>query len=179
MDELTYLEDQARRYAAFSLDSMDRLGARATTMLTLTLGGAGSAGAYALGQIGKPDAVWVLAALGALSLWWFGLAAIIALGAMPARTVRPPANDAHALLRHLRGPLADYAAQTSQASGQAIDALTQLREGELANLSATAADYRAQNAKVARVMDWVYRCAAASPAPALLALGGVKVFGLA
>lgn len=175
MDELTFLEDQARRNAAFSLDNLDKLNQRVNALLALLLGGAGGAGAYALGQIGKPGSVWMLSALGALSIWWFILAAWVAMRAMRTREVRAPANDGLALLRHLRGPLMDYINQARQAGESPKDGLTLLREGELEVLHDTAAIYRAASDSIATVLDRVYVCAAASPVMPVVALGLTKL----
>lgn len=175
MDELTYLEDQARRNAAFSLDNLEKMNLRANTLLTLLLGGAGGAGAYTLGQIGKPDSAMAMSALGVLSLWWFMLAAWVAVRAMPTRTVRAPANDGLALLKHLRGPLMTYIAQAKQAGESPKDGLTLLREGELQVLHDTAAIYRSANESIATELDRVYVCAAASPVFPVAALIVAKI----
>lgn len=167
MLEIDYLEDQARRNAAFSLDNMDRLTQRAQGMLTLLLGGAGGAGAYALGQIGRPDAVWAVASLGAVSLWWFALAAWVAVRLLVPHHVRPPAADGLSSLNYLRGPLAQWAQKAGKTKD---DQLLVMREQELQNLHNTAAEYRGVNGYMARHIRLINCCAAASPLPALLAL---------
>lgn len=170
MTELDYLEDQARRNAAFSLENMDKLTQRAQGLQTLLLGGAGGAGAYALGQIGKPGGLWAVAALGVLSLWWFALAAWLAVKALPTHDVRAPAGDGWALLEHLRGPLAQWAKDVGEPPENHFP---RLREGELKNLTETARRYREVNARLADRIDRIGVCAAFSPLPALLALAVV------
>lgn len=167
MDELTYLEDQARRNAAFSLENMDRLCQRAQSLLTLLLGGAGGAGAYALAQLGKPDAVWAVASLGALSLWWFVLAGWVATVLLTPKAVRPPAADGWDSLNFLHTTLAPWA----QAQGQPVENnLAHLREQDLKHLHDTAAEYRGINGSMARHIKGINYCAAGSPVIAILAL---------
>ena len=136
-------------------------------------------GVYALGQLGKPGAVQVLWALAALSLWWFGLAAWLALRAVPTREVRAPANDGLALLDHLQGPLANYVTTATAAGEVPRDAFTLLREGELRVLHDTADIYRSASSAIAMELDRVYLCVAASPVPPALALGLVHLLGVA
>lgn len=179
MTEIDFLEDQARRNAAFSLDNLDKINQRAQGLLTLLLGAAGGAGVYALGQLGKPGAVQVLWALAALSLWWFGLAARLALRAVPTREVRAPANDGLALLEHLQGPLATYVTTATAAGEKPQDAFALLRKGELRVLHDTAGIYRAASSAIAGELDCVYLYLAASPVPPALALVLVHLVDLA
>ena len=167
MQDIDYLEDQARRNAAFSLDNMDRLFQRSQSLLTLLLGGAGGAGAYALAQLGKPDSVWAVAALGALSLWWFVLAAWVSVVLQTPQAVRPPAADGWVSLEHLRGPLTEWAQSQELTPEQK---LMLLREQDLKHLHDTAAEYRGINGHMARHIKRINYGAAASPLVAVAAL---------
>lgn len=176
MEELAYLEEAGRRNAAFSLDTLDKLNQRANALLTLLLGGAGGAGAYALGQIDKAAGLWVVAPLVALSLWWFVLAAWVAMRAVPTREVRAPAGSGYALLQYLQGPLAQYVKTEIAAGREPKDAFTLLREAELSTVHETAAIYRQASDGIATVLDRVYIGAAASPVFALAGLLAVWMF---
>jgi hypothetical protein len=125
---------------------------------------------FALAQWGKPGGAWLVWAVGSLSLWWFGLAAWLALRAVSPREVRAPANSGYILLQQLRGPMADYAKTQSKPEDSASLALTLLREAELENLHETASKYRAASKAIAGELDLIYRCAAASPLCILVAL---------
>lgn len=177
MQEIDYLEDQARRNAAFSLDNLDKINQRAQGLLTLLLGGAGGAGVYALGQLGKAEAVQVVWALASLSLWWFGLAALLAVRAVPTREVRAPANDGLTLLRQLQGPFTEYVKVATAAGESPRDAFTLVREAELKVLHDTAAIYRNASSGIAAVLDKAYLCMAASPVAPALALWAGQAIG--
>ena len=133
MDLLDYAEAQGRRNADFSLQTLELLSKRAHALLVLLLGGAGAAGGVALARLDMAGAALVVAGLGAVSLWWFALAAVLAFCALPTREVCAPAGVGWVLLEHARGPLADYAKQVAVEGGAAgvkgaTDALTLLRE---------------------------------------------------
>lgn len=175
MDLLDYAEAQGRRNADFSLQTLELLSKRAHALLVLLLGGAGAAGGVALARLDMAGAAMVVAGLGAVSLWWFALAAVLAFCALPTREVRAPAGVGWVLLEHARGPLADYAKQVAVEGGAegvkgATDALTLLRESELRVLQETGAQYRAASTAMARAIDGVYRTAALTPLLAGVAL---------
>jgi hypothetical protein len=173
MELLDYVEEQGRRNAAFSLETLELLNRRAHLLLTVLLGGATTAGGVALGQLGGSGNLPVLVGLGVVALWWFALAALLAFRALPTNEVRPPAGDGAALLQHARGSLADYCIAVQKEDGGAVDVLTKLREGEVRTLAETAASYRTASTATARVLDVVYRAAACTPllpVPCLLGL---------
>ena len=174
MDELTFIEQQGQRNAAFSLENWELMNKRTHALLTLLLGGAAGTGAYALGQLGKPGGQWVLWALGTVALWWFVLAAWVAVRALRTQEVRAPAGDGQRLLEHLRGPLAAYIKQAHLDGEDPADGLTLLREGELWVLQKTTAGYRASSTRIAKTLDYAYVGAAVTPVWALLGLALAK-----
>jgi hypothetical protein len=163
MTELDYLEELSRRRTEYALDNLDRMKDRAYLLLTMLLGGAGGAGGFALGQIGSPYAVWVVAGLGALSVWWFVLAAVLAVAALKTRLVLPSERDGQTLLEHLRGPLADYVVAAKNNGESPRDAFTILRENDLKSARAAATSYRDASEAVGTILDWTYRFLAATP----------------
>ncbi|HEY5582562.1 MAG TPA: hypothetical protein VIK56_15635 [Rhodoferax sp.] len=173
MEILDFAEAQGQRNAAFSLETLELMSKRAHALLSLLLGGAGAAGAYALGQIGKPGGAWSLGALGAVSLWWFVLAAWVALRALRTQEVRAPACDGQALVEHARA-LDDYIKQAKYEGESPADVLTLLREGELMTLQKTADDYRSASKSIAQALDRAYLWIAITPVGALWGLALVR-----
>ncbi len=51
MELLDYVEEQGRRNAAFSVETLELMNKRAHTLLTLLLAGAGATGTMALAQL--------------------------------------------------------------------------------------------------------------------------------
>lgn len=169
MEILDFAEKQGQRSAAFSLETLELMSKRATTLLTLLLGGAGATGAYALGQIGKPGSLWALCALGAVSLWWFSLAAWVTVCAMKTQVVSAPAGGGLALLEQAK-KYDDYIKQAKIEGESPADCLTLLREMELRILMKSQDGYRNASALTARALDVAYIGAAATPAFAVAGL---------
>ncbi len=170
MEPLDYIEAQAQKSAAFSLETLELMTKRAYALLTLFLAGAGTAGTFALNQLAKSEGRFVMWALGAVSLWWFCLAAWVALRALQSREVRPPANSGADLLSYLQGPLADYCKEL-EAEGQAQPSgLALLREGEIKVLAQTAKQYTAASTQIATALDAAYRGAICTPLVAFVGL---------
>lgn len=170
MELLDYVEAQGRRNAEFSLQTLEIIARRCHALLVLLLGGAGAAGGVALAHLAHPPGHVVAVGLGAVSAWWFALAAVLAFCALPTRQVRAPAGVGWVLLQHARGALGDYVRQVAVEraaaagpDGEGCDVLSGLRESELRVLEATAAQYRDASTAVARVLDVVYRAAALTP----------------
>lgn len=168
MDELTFIETQAQKAAQFNLDTLELMNKRAHALLAGLLAGAGATGSYALGQLGKADGVLLLYVLGAVSLWWFALAAWLTLSALQSKSVRAPANSGKALLEYWLGPLQIYFKEIQAEGGTPPSALTLLREGELKKLAETAAGYLKASTAIAGALDFAYRGAVCSPLAALL-----------
>jgi hypothetical protein len=168
METLDFIEDQSRRNAAFSLESMELMSKRAHAMVTMLLGGAVATGGFALNLIGKPGALWSLGGLAAVSLWWFAVAAWAVLMALRTRETRAPANSGQALLTYLDGPLAAYALENG---GDDFDKLAALRRGELMTLEATVHGYRTNTNAVAWSLDAAYVATACTPLLAMVGAG--------
>lgn len=171
MELLDYVEDQGRRNAVFSLETLELMSKRAHTLLTLLLGGAGASGTVALAQLGPAGVRWVLWPLAAVSVWWFALAAWVAVKGLRTREVRAPAGAPGALLKHFEA-LRHYSRSAAMEGAQDMDALEELRRDELATLDETAKAYRQASSTVAAALDAAYVGAAATP---LWAFGALVV----
>lgn len=172
MDALDYIEAQASKNAAFRLETMELLNKRGHAMLALLLGGAGAAGAYALGRLGQSDAMLSLSALGPIAVWWFGLAAWVAMKVCRTQEIYPPTNEPQKLIEYLEGPLEVYRAELTAEGQQPEAALVMLRRGELLSLQKRIDGYVKNNIAVAAQLDKAYLCAAATP---VWAMAGIVV----
>ncbi len=117
MEALDYIEQQGQRSAAFSLETVELMNKRAQALLTLLMGGAGATGSYALAHIGEPNSRWVVFCLGAVSVWWFFLAAYVTWRGLASRKIRAPAGWPQMLLDQLKGPLTRYVAEVGRQQG--------------------------------------------------------------
>lgn len=170
MDLLDFVEEQGRRNAAFSLETLELMSKRAHALLTLLLGGAGASGTLVLAQLGPAGTRWMLWPLAAVSIWWFLLAGWVAVKALRTREVRAPAGSPEALLSH-HAQLVIYAADALKETRDTIDPLAELRRDELATLAETAKGYRRASWGAADALDKAYLGAAVTPVWALAALG--------
>ncbi|WP_092002930.1 hypothetical protein [Polaromonas sp. OV174] len=170
MDSLDYIEAQAGKNAAFRLETMELLNKRGHAMLALLLGGAGAAGAYALGRLGQPDALWSFSALVPVALWWFGLAAWVAVKICRTQELYPPTNEPQKLLEYMEGPLEVYRAELTAEGRQPESALVMLRRSELLSRQSRIDGYVKNNMTVAARLDRAYLCAAATPVWALVGI---------
>lgn len=170
MELLDYVEEQGRRNAAFSVETLELMNKRAHTLLTLLLAGAGATGTMALAQLGPGGVRWVLWPLAAVSVWWFALAAWVAVKALRTREVRAPAGEPVALLKHFE-ELHHFTRSAALEQAQDLDALKELRQDELRTLDKTARGYRQASTSVAWALDKAYLGAAGTPLLALTALG--------
>jgi len=162
MEVLDFAEAQGQRSAAFSLETLELMSKRSSALLAMLLGGAGAAGAYALGQISKPGGEWALCALGAVSLWWFALASWVVWRAIQTQEVRAPARSGMALLAQAK-KYDDYIKQAKIEGESPADCLTLLREMELRLQDGAIADYGAASTTLARALDFAYKGAACTP----------------
>jgi hypothetical protein len=168
MEALDYIEEQGKRGAEFSAATLELMTTRANALLTLLLAGAGGTGSYALSQLGEKGNFWALCTLGAVSLWWFALAAYVLLHAIRTRTVRAPATEPFKLLQHLRGPLTTYVAELKKEGQPEPVLLDLLREGEIETLEKTVLNYKRIGASIALALDSTYLAIVVTPAIALM-----------
>lgn len=169
MDVLEFAEQQGKQAAAFSLDGVELMNKRAQTLLTMLIAGAGAAGAYALGQLSASGSLWVLCALGAVSLWWFVLAAWVAWRVLPSHEVIAPAHSAQDILAQAVA-YDDYIKQARSEGETPADCLTLLRQMEIRLQDKAIESYRALSVRTAVSLDRVYRAAACTPIWAALGL---------
>lgn len=162
MELIDFAEKQGQRAAAFSLEGMEIMNRRSGTLLAMLVAGAGAAGSYALGQIARPDGIWALCTLGAASVWWFALAALLAWRPLQSREVRAQARSGLALLEQAK-KYDDYIKQEALEGEAVSDTLTLLREMELRLQDDAIQDYRAASTAAALALDRVYRGAACTP----------------
>ena len=175
MEVLDFVELQSQRSAAYSIGGMESMRTQAHTVLGLLLGGAGAAGVYALGQIGKPGALWAIYALGAVSMWWFYLAGRLAHGALRTDEVSGPANRGGALWAQIK-LYQTYAAEVQAEGGPAVDALQLLREMEIRTAQACAESHALVSTRAADALDKCYRYATYTPIWAMVALAVAGFF---
>ena len=88
MELIDFAEKRGEEAAKFSLATMDINRARAHTLLSLLLGGAGAGVVLALSQHSLERPLLTVLAF-AVSLWWFGLAAWLAVRGLRTSPVRP------------------------------------------------------------------------------------------
>lgn len=175
MTYLDYIEEQARRNVGFSLETLELLTKRSHTLLAMLLGGAGAVGSIALAQWAAGSSAWLLAPLAAVSLWWFLLAYLVLTRALATRVVKAPAGQPGRLLDYLQGPLTTYVQQKLAESGEMLDPLTLLREGEIRKQEEAGALAREASNGVADALELAYTLVACTPVVALLAVLGIHL----
>ena len=177
MDVLDFAEQQGQRSAAFSVATLDVNRQRANALLVLLLGGAGAMGGVAISQAAAHG--WPALAAACVAVWWFALAAWLAMRALRTQPVRSWAGDGLGLVEHAK--LLDAYVKQEVLNGSAVaDVLTLLREMELRKAQKALDEYRAASTAAAVALDQAYKGAALTPMALALMLGlfwGVYRFG--
>lgn len=161
MELIEFAERQGEEAAKFSLATLDFNRARCHTLLVLLLGGAG--GAIGVAVAAGAGSLMAVAAVAA-SLWWFGLAAYLAVRGLRTSPVRSWTSEGPSVLRKAQEWRA-YAAQVAEGGGEPLDALLSLREQQLRVQQAAAEEYRAASTQSAKALDQAYLLAALTPLP--------------
>ncbi len=170
MTDLDWLEREAERLAAFTFETHELLTKRAHALLTLLLAGAGAAGGAALSAAGQPERAAVLVGLGAVSVWWFALAAVLALRTLRTREVRAPAAMPATWLNLLKTDVARYVRECEIEGAAPVDGLRWAREKRLGRVEEAIVEVRQSCALLADHLDGAYLRAAATPVVAAAAL---------
>lgn len=165
MELIEFAEKRGEEAAKFSLGTLDVGRARAHNLLVLLLGGAGAM----VGLVMAHGAARPLVALlgGVVAVWWFGLAAWLAVRGLRTSPVRTWAGEGARILRK-GAEWEKYEADTLAEGGQPNPALLSLRRQELELMADAAAEYRSASTQCAAALDCVYLLAALTPLPMLL-----------
>lgn len=177
MDVLDFAELQGQRSVAFALANLDLSRQRSHALLVLLLGGAGAMSGVAISQAAA--GMWVSVAAGSIALWWFALAAWLAMRALRTQVVRSWAGEGWPLVEHAKS-LDDYVKQAAIEGETVPDTLTLLREMELRKALSASAEYRVASTIAAAALDQAYKGAAFTPVVPALVLGSlwmVRHFG--
>lgn len=148
MDILEYTEAVAAKSLDVARAAYDDLHERAYKLATVLVAGGGAVGAYALGKVGTDASLLTWAPLAALSLSWFGSAAVLVVGGATSRELSPG-----------NGPnnLRDYfAARIAEVGGDADAALIITRNAELDRVQVRLKAYTAGCIARATAIDRAY-----------------------
>lgn len=166
MELIEFAERRGEEAAKFSLATLDAVRARAHNLLGLLLGGAGAVVVLALSQgAAKPWLTWVASAV---ALWWFALAAWLAVRGLRTSPVRTWAGEGARILRKA-AEWEGYARKVLAEGGLFKDPLLSLREQELELMAEASAEYREASTRCAAALDLVYLLSALTPLPVLAA----------
>lgn len=172
MELIEFAEKRGEEAAKFSLATLDVGRARAHNLLNLLLGGAGAVVMLALSQ--GATRPWLVVVAGTLAVWWFGLAAWLAVRGLRTSPVRTWAGEGKRILRK-GAEWQAYAKEVLAEGGQPKDALLSLRERELELMAEASEEYRIASTQCAAALDRVYLLAALTPLPVLV-VGGIYCF---
>lgn len=90
---LDYAEREGKAAMAFDIACTDALERAGNTLLNILLAGAGGALALAVTFYQSSADQWVIAGMGAVSVYLFALSALLVWGCLWARDICPPANE--------------------------------------------------------------------------------------
>lgn len=175
MELIDFAEKRGEEAAKFSLATMDINRARAHTLLSLLLGGAGAGVVLALSQHSLERPLLTVLAF-AVSLWWFGLAAWLAVRGLRTSPVRPWAGGGSRILRK-GAQWQNYAKEILAEGGVHEDYLTNLRVQELELMDDAVAEYRIASTQCGAALDTAYLVAALTPLPMVAAWALYRFFG--
>ena len=88
-----WIEAAAAANSAFQIACSDAMERQGSALLTLLLGGAGGALAFAVNLAEKKAAIWQQAGTAGVALWLFAIAALLLIKVLWARPIYGPAND--------------------------------------------------------------------------------------
>ena len=162
MEPLEYVEGLTEKTVTVLRQSYDDLHERAYKLATVLVGGAGAAGAYALGKMGGTSAAVVWAPLAALALSWLGVAALLVWRGATSRVLSTGIGP--------RNPLG-YFDERLVESGVPAVAMEQTRRAELALQQTRIDEYNRGCTERALAIDLAYKSAAICSAlvPAIVA----------
>ena len=159
MELIEYAERSGQQQALFSLATLDGIRQRCHALLVLLLGGAGAAAVLALGSSGKP---WLAVATAAVAVYWFGIAAYLAVRGLRTSPVRSWASRGTHVMAKAEAWQA-YAADLVGEGAAPVDAMYKLRAQELEVMADAASGYIAASTQGAGALDRAYLLAAGTP----------------
>ena len=174
MELIEFAEQQGQEAAKFSLATLDGARLRCHQFLVLLLGGAGALSGVGLAQL--PQNLWVALAALAAALWWFSVAAWVAVRGLRSSPVSAWAHEGTTVLA-MQSKWDAYNAALAQEGKPSIDVLTEVRRSTLRSMQASAEQYRTASTYAARALDQAYVATAFTPAPLLLAALLANYFG--
>lgn len=160
MELIDFAEKRGEEAAKFSLATMDVNRARAHMLLNLLLGGAGAVVVLAAAQSAARP--WFVVLAGSAGLWWFGLAAWLAVRALRTNSVRTWSGEGQRILRK-GAEWQRYAKAVLAEGGDFKEPLLSLREQELELMADATAEYRLASTQCAAALDRVYLLASLTP----------------
>lgn len=174
MGLLDFAEQQGQEAAKFSLATLEQARARCHQFLVLLLGGAGAFAGVGLTQWGPYR--WVGAAALAVALWWFAVAAWVALRGLRSSPVTAWAHEGATVLEmHAKWQV--YSDELVQEGEACINVLDEVRQSALRSMRTSADGYRAASTYAAAALDQAYIATALTPVPLLLLALTAAYFG--
>lgn len=174
MELIEFAEKQGEEAAKFSLATLEQARARCHQLLVLLLGGAGALAGVGLAQLAQNR--WVAAAALAVALWWFGVAAWVALRGLRSSPVTAWAHEGVTVL-DMHEKWQAYNGELAQEGKPAIDVLTEVRRASLRDMQVSAEQYRTASTYAARSLDQAYVVTALTPVPLFLVALLAAYFG--
>lgn len=165
MDVLDLAEAQGQEAARFSLATLEMARTRCHQFLVLLLGGAGALAGVGLTQWAQSH--WVAVAALAVALWWFGVAAWVALRGLRSSPVRSWSHQGTSILE-LHRQWEAYNAELAQEGKPGVNVMSEVRQSALRSMRNTADEYRTASTYAARALDQAYVTTALTPMPLLL-----------
>lgn len=164
MDVIDLAEQHSSAAAAFSYEGLKEARQRAAALLVVLLGGGGGLGGLGIAQwsASKPMALAALAA----SVYWFCIAAYLALLALRSKQIR--SWHTVGLVEKLPKWEA-YAAELRQ-EGTPSSGINELRKSAVRNMETAAAEYQEASTPSFKAIDHCFVLMAATPVVALAAV---------
>lgn len=159
MELIEFAEKQGEEAVKFSLSTLELNRARCHTLLALLLGGAGAMAGLGIHAGAKPWVPWLALSV---SVWWFALAAYLALRGLRTSPVWSWTSEGVSVLKKAQEWQA-YTAEVAQEGSVPPDAFAKLREQQLGVQQAAAEQYRLASTQSARALDHTYLLSAFTP----------------
>lgn len=159
MELIEFAEKQGETAVRFSLSTLELNRARCHTLLALLLGGAGAMAGLGIQAAAKSWMPWLALCV---SVWWFVLAAYLALRGLRTSPVWSWTSEGVTVLKKAQEWQA-YAREVAQEGGTPPDAFVKLREQQLGVQQSAAEQYRLASTQSARALDLTYLLAACTP----------------
>lgn len=165
MELLEFAEAQGQEAVKFSLATLEQARTRCHQFLVLLLGGAGALAGVGLAQWGQYR--WVGAAALFVALWWFAVAAWVALRGLRTSPVTAWAHQGVTVLE-MHDQWQAYSAELVQEGKPGVDVMNEVRKSTLRSMRSSADEYRTASTYAAAALDQAYVATALTPVPLLV-----------